>query len=97
MSEGRERLLAAASDPQALGEWKAVGCAHCAGKGYKGRVGIYEILENGNALRGLIHARAPTARIFDQALASGTRSLRQDALEKVVAGLVDRPQVAIVS
>ena len=92
--EGRVRLLAAAhaETPQAVALYRAVGCDVCSGKGYKGRMGIYEILANGPELKHLIQTRAATSRIFEQAIASGTRSLKQDALEKVFAGKVDLEQ-----
>jgi len=92
--QGRVRLLEAAQaeTPQAVSLYRAVGCGACGGKGYKGRMGIYEILENGAELKQLIHSRAPTSHIFEQAIASGTHALKQDALEKVFAGKVDLEQ-----
>ncbi|RYF41769.1 MAG: type II/IV secretion system protein [Comamonadaceae bacterium] len=70
----------------------AAGCPHCKGKGYKGRIGIYEILQNNPALRTLIQQRARPAEVFDAAIASGMHSLRHDALEKVVQGRIDLRQ-----
>ncbi len=70
----------------------AVGCEHCSGKGYKGRLGIYEILQNSRAIKALIQNRGRPSEIFDAAVAEGMRSLRHDALEKVVQGLIDLKQ-----
>ena len=70
----------------------AAGCPHCNGKGYKGRIGIYEILQNNPTLRTLIQQRARPAEVFDAAIASGMHSLRHDALEKVVQGRIDLRQ-----
>jgi type II secretory ATPase GspE/PulE/Tfp pilus assembly ATPase PilB-like protein len=67
----------------------ATGCEQCSGKGYKGRMGIYEILENNPAIRELIQRHARPSELFDAAIASGMRSLRHDALEKLVQGKVD--------
>ncbi|WP_374669582.1 GspE/PulE family protein [Ramlibacter sp.] len=99
LESGRERLLEAVAlsghDRPAL--WHGRGCPHCNGKGTKGRLGVYEIIENDADIKPLIHARAATDRIFEHALSKGARSLRQDALEKVMAGQADHSQVAFVS
>ncbi|WP_374670051.1 GspE/PulE family protein [Ramlibacter sp.] len=90
-AEAERRLMAAAgvSVPAALQVAVAVGCEHCGGKGYKGRMGVYEILENSPGLRDLIQRRARTAEINAMALESGMRCLRHDALEKAVQGKLD--------
>ncbi len=99
--EGHRRLLAAAS-PAAEGAQScisvrhAVGCKLCGGRGYKGRLGIYEILENDGDMRRKIQTRAPTSEIFAEASKAGMRTLRQDALEKVVAGQIDLKQARTV-
>lgn len=87
-------LLAAAgvSSPGEVRVRHAVGCEHCANKGYKGRLGIYEILQNSRGIKQLIQNRARPSDIFDAAVAEGMRSLRHDALEKVVQGLIDLKQ-----
>lgn len=92
--EGARRLLAAAgvSKPEEVCEKTAQGCKQCEGKGYKGRVGIYEILENSPALRELIQHNARLADIYAHAIGMGMRSLRHDALEKWLQGLIDLPQ-----
>jgi type II secretory ATPase GspE/PulE/Tfp pilus assembly ATPase PilB-like protein len=73
---------------------EAVGCPHCHGKGHKGRMGIYEVLQGTPEIKHSIQARASSGTIFDQAVAGGMRSLRQDALEKVCAGAIDLKQAA---
>jgi type II secretory ATPase GspE/PulE/Tfp pilus assembly ATPase PilB-like protein len=99
--EGHNRLRQAASN--AFGEplpplsmRHAVGCEHCGGRGYKGRMGIYEILENVGDMRQKIQSRAPTTDIFTEACKAGMRTLRQDALEKVIAGLIDLKQARTI-
>ena len=74
----------------------ATGCDRCANTGYKGRTGIYEVLENIGAMKLKIQARAPTNEIFLEASRAGMRTLKQDALEKVVAGLIDLKQARTV-
>jgi type II secretory ATPase GspE/PulE/Tfp pilus assembly ATPase PilB-like protein len=88
------RLLQAAGvqGPGEVRLWQKVGCVHCNGKGYKSRMGVYEILENSASLRALIQQRARPSELFDAAIAAGMRCLRHDALEKVVQGLLDLPQ-----
>lgn len=93
-AEGRARLLAAGGvdAPGDLTVKTAVGCPHCAGKGYKGRTGVYEVLQNSPALRALIQQKTGPHRIFDAAVKAGMRSLRHDALEKVLQGRIDMVQ-----
>lgn len=94
VQEARARLLAAAgvASPDEVRTRQAVGCEHCAGKGYKGRIGVYEILQNSRGLRTLIQKQARPSEIFDRAVAEGMHSLRHDALEKVVQGRMDLKQ-----
>jgi type II secretory ATPase GspE/PulE/Tfp pilus assembly ATPase PilB-like protein len=74
----------------------AMGCEHCGGRGYKGRMGIYEVLVNSAELRQKIQSHAPTSEIFAEASRAGMRSLRQDALEKAMAGRIDLKQARTV-
>jgi type II secretory ATPase GspE/PulE/Tfp pilus assembly ATPase PilB-like protein len=92
--EAEERLLTAAGAeaPEQVQMRHATGCEHCSGKGYKGRLGVYEILQNSRAIKQLIQTRARPSEIFDTAVSEGMRSLRHDALEKVVQGLTDVKQ-----
>ena len=99
--QGHERLMAAAGlaadgSGGRISMHHPVGCALCGNRGYKGRVGIYEILENGFEMKLKIQARAPTSEIFAEALRSGMRTLRQDALEKIVAGRIDLKQARTI-
>jgi len=103
MEEGRARLFptTAAVVGEALDSARpstriAVGCERCSHTGYKGRTGIYEVLENVGAMKLKIQARAPTNEIFLEASRAGMRTLKQDALEKVVAGLIDLKQARTV-
>ena len=96
-AEAQERLFKATA-AHSSGEIRLrrpVGCEHCGGKGYKGRIGIYEILQNSRAIKQLIQDRARPSTIFDTAVREGMRSLRHDALEKVVQGLIDLKQARL--
>ena len=96
LETGRERLLLAggwASSSEAK-RWQPVGCTHCGGKGYKGRMGVYEVLQNTPELKHLIQARASSNQVFEQAMAGGMHSLKQDAFEKICAGSIDVKQAS---
>lgn len=64
------------------------GCDVCDGKGYLGRVGIFEILEFDTALRSMIVEGAPMSAIQKLVDTNGTKTLRDDALEKIQLGLI---------
>lgn len=67
--------------------WRAPGCERCRGKGTLGRVGVYEVLVADDALRLLIQQKTPAARIRDQALRGGMRTLVQDGVVRCLEGL----------
>jgi type II secretory ATPase GspE/PulE/Tfp pilus assembly ATPase PilB-like protein len=98
LEEARQRLLQAGGWASAddAGLHHGLGCPSCHGKGYKGRMGIYEVLQNSADLRQHIQARAMTRLIFDAAVSGGMRSLKQDALEKACAGMIDLKQARAV-
>jgi general secretion pathway protein E/type IV pilus assembly protein PilB len=64
----------------------ATPCAACAGTGYHGRVGIFELLLVDGKMQELIHAGAAAARLRGQARAGGMRTLREDGLRKAREG-----------
>ena len=73
------------------------GCAECAGTGYKGRVGLFELLPATPEIKRLIIGRAPAAQLFELALAQGMKTLKQDGIDKVLQGTTDLTQVLTVS
>ena len=56
---------------------------------------IYEIFENNPTIRELIQRHARPSELFEAAIASGMRSLRHDALEKLVQGKIDVRQARV--
>jgi general secretion pathway protein E len=68
-------------------------CEPCFGTGYKGRLAVYEIMTMNDELRRLTGSRADAVALYDCAKASGFRSMREDALEKVKLGLTDEAEV----
>ncbi|MDD2729752.1 GspE/PulE family protein [Malikia sp.] len=69
------------------------GCEACEQRGYKGRLGIYELMLSDDAIRHHIRRRASAGEVRQSALAAGMHTLRQDGIEKVVAGLTDLAEV----
>jgi hypothetical protein len=67
--------------------YRAVGCDQCGQTGYRGRIGIYEIMSVTDDIRRLIARKVAGAELRAAARAAGTRSLGEDGLVKVKAGL----------
>jgi type II secretory ATPase GspE/PulE/Tfp pilus assembly ATPase PilB-like protein len=76
--------------------YRAGGCDKCNKSGYKGRVGLHELLVADDEIKKLIQERARVAEIFVAAVASGMRSLKMDGMEKIMMGLTDIKQVRSV-
>ena len=62
------------------------GCDYCKGTGYKGRVGIYELMPVTDKIRDLILARASSYALKDVAVEGGMQTLRDDAIQKILLG-----------
>jgi type IV pilus assembly protein PilB len=73
------------------------GCARCHQSGYKGRVGLYEVMSVTEEIRKLALARAPGPELADVAARQGMRSLRDDGIEKVRDGLTSIAEVTRVT
>jgi type IV pilus assembly protein PilB len=95
-----EALVPYGHVPQGLGRvqfYKGKGCPACNFTGMKGRVAIYEVMPISEDLRGLILRNAPTAEIREVALAQGMKTLRQNALQKVIDGVTTVEEVLRVT
>jgi len=77
-----------------LEAYDPVGCSRCGGSGYKGRLGLYEVMSITEEIRTLVVERAPAAKIAEVAVAQGMRRLRDDGLEKVQQGRISIAEVA---
>ncbi len=73
------------------------GCDRCANTGYRGRIGLYELLVMSDAIRHHIASGADANVIRAQAVEEGMRTLRQDALEKLRRGLTTPEEVVRVT
>ncbi|MGH7177684.1 MAG: GspE/PulE family protein, partial [Tepidisphaeraceae bacterium] len=77
--------------------YKPRGCDYCTGTGFRGRVGIFELMPMNSEIRGLAFDRAPTNKIRKAALASGMKSLLADGRLKVLNGITTAEEVVKVA
>ncbi|MBE7419029.1 MAG: Flp pilus assembly complex ATPase component TadA [Ideonella sp.] len=75
----------------------ASGCGRCDRTGFKGRAGLHELMTVDRELRRLIQTHARAEDLLRSALAAGMRTLRQDGIEKVLAGLTTIEEVRATS
>jgi type IV pilus assembly protein PilB len=78
------------------GSWQAyrpVGCEHCGGSGYKGRVGIYQVMPITEEIQRIILGNGNAMQIADQARREGVRDLRRSGLLKVMQGVTTIEEV----
>jgi type IV pilus assembly protein PilB len=73
--------------------YEPVGCSRCSGSGYRGRVGIYEVMEISEPIRAMVLARAAVDDIVAVAVSEGMRRLRDDGLFKVREGLTSIAEI----
>jgi type II secretory ATPase GspE/PulE/Tfp pilus assembly ATPase PilB-like protein len=77
--------------------YRPQGCKDCDGQGYRGRMGLHELMLPDERTRELVRHRASAAELKAAALAAGMVTLRQDGIEKVLAGLTDLDEVLAAS
>jgi type IV pilus assembly protein PilB len=77
--------------------FEAVGCGRCGKTGYRGRVGLYEVMVVNEEIRSLVMREASGDAITAAAIAAGMRPLRDDGLAKVRTGLTSLAEVARVA
>jgi type II secretory ATPase GspE/PulE/Tfp pilus assembly ATPase PilB-like protein len=76
--------------------YRPKGCSKCGGSGYKGRMGLHELLVGSDTLKRLIQRRETIEVIRNQAMAEGMTTLLQDGIMKVIQGHTDFQQVRAV-
>ena len=90
-------LLEAGFKPEELdGSWtpyEARGCTHCKGRGYKGRIGIHQVMPISEEMQRIILAGGTSLQIADQAAREGVKTLREAGLEKVKEGITSLEEV----
>ncbi len=92
----REWAKSFADDKGQFTLYTPVGCEVCSGTGYKGRVGLHELLLGTDPIKKLIQEHSRVAEILAAALNEGMRTLKQDGVEKVLQGITDMHQVRAV-
>jgi type IV pilus assembly protein PilB len=74
-----------------------VGCDHCKGTGYKGRVGVYQVMPITDEMRQVIMRNGNALDIAEQARKEGVRDLRQSGLLKVKAGITSLEEIEAIT
>jgi len=92
----REWAKSFADDKGQFTVYAPVGCESCSGTGYKGRVGLHELLLGTDPIKKLIQEKARVADVLAVALNENMRTLKQDGVEKVLQGVTDMLQVRAV-
>nr|MBL0715908.1 Flp pilus assembly complex ATPase component TadA [Desulfobacterales bacterium] len=77
----------------ALTLYKPGSCDKCSGTGYKGRMGIHELMKGSKAIKKLIKQSTPADKLFEQAIKEGMTTLKQDGIHKSFDGLTDISEV----
>ena len=95
-STDEKRLLGAPTD-EPLTIYKPCGCERCNGIGYKGRIGVYEIMTITPAIRHVISKRGSAEEIKDVALSEGMHTLRMSASRMVMEGITSFSEMIKVS
>jgi type IV pilus assembly protein PilB len=80
-----------------LEAYEPVGCARCGGSGYRGRIGLYEVMTVSEEIRDLTIAVSSAEEIRNVAAQQGMHSLRDDGLAKVAAGITSLGEVSRVT
>jgi type IV pilus assembly protein PilB len=94
----RQMLIDAGYPADALPKtvWRAVGCRKCGGTGYRGRLGLHEVLIVSEEIARMTVLGETAENIRRQAIDEGMLTLRQDGLEKVLMGLTSVEEVSRV-
>jgi type IV pilus assembly protein PilB len=82
-----------AEDAKSLKSFKGKGCSTCNNTGYKGRIGLYEVMEVNDEIRELILIGASSLELRKKAIEDGMITLRESGLQKIRAGLTTLEEV----
>jgi len=91
-----ETLLDIGVPPEEIGTftvYEPVGCNVCQGRGYKGRVAVYEVMPFWDALKELVIQGASTAELKAEAMRLGMKTLRQSGISKLKEGITSIEEV----
>ena len=73
--------------------YKGAGCQACSNTGYRGRMGLHELLMGTDEMKGLIQRKSPMEFIWEQAVEDGMTTLKQDGIRKIFLGYTDLTEV----
>ncbi|MFN0161953.1 MAG: ATPase, T2SS/T4P/T4SS family [Burkholderiales bacterium] len=76
--------------------YRSKGCDKCGGSGYKGRVGLHELMVASERVKKLIQEKSRVSEIFTASVEEGMSTLKMDGMEKVLMGVTDIKQVRTV-
>ena len=93
VTQAELREIGAASNGKKFEPYEPVGCVECNATGYRGRIGLYEVLVLTDEIRALILSKAASGEIEAAAVAAGMHRLRDDGLEKVRDGITSIPEM----
>jgi len=96
-NDEEKELMGADYTGQTIYQPNPEGCPICKGGGYKGRMGMHELLTMNDELIALINSEAPTEKIKEAAVKNGIIFLFQDGVRKVIAGLTSLAEILRVS
>lgn len=85
--EEMKKYLRVSNEGQSVTAYYGKGCDVCNNTGYRGRIGIYEVLEVNDEIRSAVISKANSGEIAQIAIKSGMITMRQDGLEKVSLGI----------
>ena len=94
---GEEQFPELGVNLEGLELFRAAGCAECGDTGYRGRVGVHEVLVGTTELQSMIYRKAPLEEIKKQAMQDGMRTLKQDGIAKIFQGLSDYEQLLSIT
>ena len=72
---------------------RPIGCEECSNTGYKGRLGIHELMEGTKEIKGLIKRAEETEKLFASAIGQGMNTLKQDGILKAFQGHTDVSEI----
>ena len=90
---GAEQFVAEGLNTESTQFVKTVGCEKCGKTGYRGRIGLHEILDCTDEMKALIKKKAEVADIRELAMAQGMTTLKQDGILKMLQGQTDMQEI----
>ena len=93
----REDEVVTSPEGERIQSHSGAGCEECAGKGYSGRIGIFEMMDLNEEIRDLIMQNADASKLTAAARRNGMRNLREDGWEKIAKGVTTVEEVMRVT